>query len=185
MGNIKGIGYRAEVQFIRSTYGEDTLNTILASLPAGDRTALTRTILASSWYPHAPLERFRQAVARHFNDVDLRVIEEMGRYSAQFALTGIYRVFLAIASPAYVIQKVDHLFPKYFDTGKAEAAVHGPGDISVRIRDWKDSSATLCAMMKGYFEKALELAGARRVTVQKISCVHRGDPCCEYRGTWG
>ncbi|HPR64163.1 MAG TPA: 4-vinyl reductase [Thermoanaerobaculia bacterium] len=184
MGKIKGVGYKVEQQFVRDRYGEEVLQKILTTMTEEDRKALAGIILVSNWYPQGPLERFRQAVAAHFEDRNLAVIEEMGKFSAQYALTGIYRVFLAIVSPAYVIKKVGHLYQKYFDNGKAYAIEHGPKDMRVVIEDWEDSSPTLCAMMKGYFEKALELAGARNVTISKISCVHRGDPKCEFRGTW-
>jgi len=184
MGRIKGIGYKAELQFVRSNYGEETLGRILASLSEEDRAILQGRVLTSDWYPQAPLERFRQAVARHAADADLRVIEEMGRFSAEFALTGIYRVFLAVLSPGWGIKKAGNLFSKYFDGGKASVVEHGPKDVSVRISDWPDASATLCVLIKGYFEKSLELAGARMVAVRKTACVNRGDPYCEYRALW-
>jgi hypothetical protein len=184
MGRIKGIGYKAELQFVRSKFGEEALGKILSTLPAEDQAALKGMILASDWYPQAPLERFRQAVATHAADADLRVIEDMGRFSAEFALTGIYRVFLAVLSPAYAIKKAGNLFPKYFDSGKAEVMEHGPKDVSVRIADWPDASATLCTLIKGYFERSLELAGGRMVVVRKTACVNRGDPFCEYRAFW-
>lgn len=184
MGRIKGIGYKSELQFVLSKYGEETLGRILAALSAEDQAALRGIILASDWYPQPPLEHFRQALAKQFIDTDLRIIEEMGRFSAEFALTGIYRVFLAVLSPAYGIRKAGNLFPKYFDSGKASVVEHGPKDVSLRIVDWPDASATLCALIKGYFEKSLELAGGRMVTVRKAACALRGDPYCEYRAVW-
>jgi len=184
MGRIKGIGYKVEITYVKTEHGEETLQRILSTLMPGDRILLEGTILASDWHPQGPLERFRQAVARHFMDTELKTLEEMGRFSAQYALTGIYRVFMAVSSPAHVIKKVGNLFPKYFDHGKAEAVVHGPRDISIIISGWEDASATLCAVMKGYFERTLEMAGARGVEVKKVACVLRGDPVCEFRGTW-
>jgi|GEM_PF-1985417 len=185
MGRIKGIGYKAEIAYVRTEHGEETLLRILATLMPGDRVILEGTILASDWYPQGPLERFRRAVGKHFMDTELKTLDAMGRFSAQYALTGIYRVFMAVLSPAHVIKKVGNLYPKYFDTGKAEAMVHGPKDISIIISGWEDdASATLCAVMKGYFERTLEMAGARGVEVKQVSCVLRGDPVCEFRGTW-
>ena len=184
MGNLKGTGFKSEILYIKKRFGEEMQDRIVSTLPPEDQKLLKGAILLDRWYPAAVLERYRQAVVAQFKDEGLAIMEAMGQNSADFALTTIYRVFLSLTSPMFIIKRANSLWPRYFDTGRVEVAENGKTDVTVRIRDWEDASLTLCALMKGYFAKTMELSGGRMVQVKKLSCLSKGAPCCEYRVTW-
>ena len=184
MGNTKGTGYKAEVLFIKKKYGDQTYTQILAALPAEDQKLLSGAILLDQWYPSAVLERYRQAILSHFKDEGFAVMEEMGRNSADFALTTIYRVFLSLSSPMFIIKKSGSLWPRYFDTGRVEIVENGKTDVTVKIVAWEDASPSLCALMRGYFAKTMELSGGRLIQVKETACRSKGDPHCEFRVIW-
>jgi len=114
----------------------------------------------------------------------MRTMVEMGRFCANFGLTGIYRIFISFASPITIIKKSNFLWPKYFDSGRIEVKEVDKNTVLLKILDWRDASETMCALLRGYFAKALELSGAKEVEVVPVSCVTQGAPFCEYRVTW-
>ena len=184
MGNIKGTGYKSEVMFIKKKYGDAVFDQIVARLSPEDQKVMKGAVLLDHWYPSAILERYRQAIVAHFKEEGMAVMEEMGRNSADFALTTIYRVFLSITSPMFIIKKAGNLWPRYFDTGRVEVIENGKNDVTIRIRDWEDASTTLCPLMRGYFAKTMELSGGRLVQVREQACRAKRDPYCEYRVAW-
>jgi len=109
---------------------------------------------------------------------------EMGRYSADFGLSGIYSMFISLVSPMTIIKKSNFLWPKYFDTGKVRVTETEKTTVNIKILAWEDASETMCALLRGYFARAIEISGGKDVEVAELSCVKRGAPYCEWRIHW-
>lgn len=184
MGKIKGTGYKSDTQFVKSKYGEDVFQAILASLSPEDRKVISGPILAHEWYPADAIDRFRRAVVQHFGDTQMKVMVDMGRFSADFGLSGIYRVFISLASPMTIIKKSNILWPKYFNTGSVVVTKQGDTTVNIKIMGWEDGSETICALLRGYYGRAIEISGGKDPEVVELSCVARGAPYCEWRVGW-
>lgn len=184
MGKIKGTGYKSDTQFVKSKYGEEVFAAILATLSAEDQKLLRGPILSHDWYPAEPIDRFRKAVVQHFNDAPMLTLREMGRYSADFGLTGIYRVFISLVSPMTIIKRSNDLWPKYFDSGRVVVTEADKTTVLIKIMEWNDASEYIGALLTGYFGRAIEISGGHSVEVVQLSSVSRGAPYCEWKVSW-
>jgi hypothetical protein len=183
MGEIRGIMLSAWVSFLKERYGNEAVNGGIAKLGPQDKLQMEKPILDSSWYP---IETTRllsklQTVLDSKADVSL----ESGRYMAEYVFTGVYRMFLAhdpLTQGKKIVQASNYF---YRGVHKLEVDATGPASCTVRYRlaQGKPSTAT-CNTRKGWWARALELAGATSVTISHPQCRARGDEVCQFLMEW-
>lgn len=183
INQVKGAAVVATLQFLKDRFGDEALRETLASLDAPDREAL-ETALVSAWYPLPLLLRLmRQAEAR-FGSRLPGLYREMGRASADYGLTTVYKIFFKIGSPQFIISRASRVFSSYYRQGRLDVPESGPGFANAELRDFKDGSPEYCERIFGWMARTLELCGARELRTSHVTCVHRGDALCRFEGTW-
>ena len=92
---VKGSSIRSKFEFVHDRFGE-----------AAERRLKERfrdhgilPVLDSVMYPFAEYDAVNRAIAEEFLDGDLTRLAEVGAYSAQKVLTGVYRAFAAVLVP--------------------------------------------------------------------------------------
>jgi hypothetical protein len=130
-------------------------------------TFLQQRFLTGGWYDLLPILTASAAAARVCQMSTLELVRETAKWQAEHDLTGIYRMVLAIASPAAVAQRLPSLSKQYFNFGEADGRMveeqafeSNRWGIPAPLEGW---FATVTA---GYVPVALEKAGARNVRVR-------------------
>ena len=104
---IKGTGIKTTRDFIKTRFPEK-YNEWLTTLPESSRKIYTDPISISEWYSIKegyliPVDKMIEFFFE--NDVDTGA-EALGKYSAETALKGVYKVFLLVATPAFLMKRV-------------------------------------------------------------------------------
>ena len=118
--NIKGTAVRALTNYINK-YHPQLYEEWLMKLPADSKRLFYQTILPSEWYPlyeAAVQPIITLAELLHKNDEE--VAFEVGQYSAQEALTGVYKFFASLAKPTYIVKRASIMFGTYYDPVEAD-----------------------------------------------------------------
>jgi hypothetical protein len=151
-----------------------TLKTLFAGRPGEEAflAALTpeagriyRTATSSGWVDHQlAFEIYAQAAQRMY-PTEREPARRLGREIGRIQMTGIYKIFLRIATPEFLVRRVSHLWRTFYDHGQAgiEAFTRESGVLVVRgfpelVRSQREYIA-------GYLIALLELTGARGVRV--------------------
>ena len=108
----------------------------------------------------------------------------MGRASAEYGLSTVYRIFCKIGSPQFIISRGSRVFSSYYQQGSLEVTESGPGFANAELRDFRDGSPEFCERIFGWMARMLEFCGARDMRTTHVTCVHRGDRVCRFEGTW-
>lgn len=183
MANIKGSVLEARLEFVEGELGADALPRLMALLTDADREELSH-VLAGRWYPFELGRRLDDAIARLAGRSGDEFFRRLGRASAETHLGGVHRAFLRPNDPLGFLERAELLYPFYYDGGRRTFEQIGPGEGVLTTYDAPTFSTAECLTNCGWHERALELCGARDVSVVEEVCRARGGEVCRYRVRW-
>ena len=166
---VKGTGLISTRTYIKTKY-PDQAEVWLRNLPSEANAFYSSIIPTTSWFPikeayFHPLK----TTADMFFDGDLKEAAlDIGKFSADYGLKGVYKVFLMIATPQALMRASKRIISLYYK------------GVSVDIFDIKKKSLTLSATQVcvastdmdyrtvGWCVRALELANCKNVQYEMI-----------------
>lgn len=182
---IKGSAVKSIPDFIKKNY-PDKYQAWLDALPESSRQYFKESILASSWYPLyqaavAPTE----LLGKLFYDDPEKGAWQCGRFSAETALTGIYKFFIKAASPFFIIDRAGKIFTTFYQPTAMEVVEKGDHFVVLHITRFDEPSRLIEMRIAGWIERAMEIHGVSFVTVDITKSLVSGDSVTEIRVTWG
>jgi hypothetical protein len=181
--HVKGLVLKSRIDYLRKFFGRDSWDRVLAVLSPGTRAALQDGVLASSWYPISAYVEMLSTIDLMFGKGDLALCRDMGRYSAQSALSGVYQSCNRGKDVSFVNRTAPMIWKQYYDSGEMTTESEGRGRAIVRVRGFAKPHAALCLGTLGWLEGANKIWGIRDVKVEEVSCQARGQECCAFMVT--
>ena len=109
----------------------------------------------------------------------------MGVYSCEEALTGIYKIFLRVGSPEFILRRSSRLFETYFQgVGEMRVVDREKGHAKLEVDPFPGGHPDYCRRLDGYFETILRLSGAKEIELVHDECGYRGGKICRWTGSW-
>ncbi len=181
---VKGNLVLSRRWYLAERLGASALSQVMYALPDDARKLLENQVMPFFWYDFGLLL-----------DVDLAIIDLTMSGSSErmfgFGLVlgahdvgTVYRVFLSIASPAFVLKKVAALGSLYFkeSTLSFTPAERQAGRVELVGRCMP---RYMCHFgISGWLTAVLEAANARNVAVEHTRCVHSGAERCQWQCRW-
>jgi hypothetical protein len=182
---IKGTAVIAIRDYIKSKYPERYAEW-LQNLSDRSRDIYVKAIDASKWYPlqEGGVEPTRKAIEMFENGDYENGAREAGKFSAQKALTGIYKIFVKAASPGYIIDRASRIFATYYQPCKMAVLSNNNGKILLEISEMTESDVVIENRIAGWIEQALQISGAKNVEVGFPKSSARGDSVTHLDITW-
>lgn len=185
MAKIKGSAVRSSLAYLEDRLGKDGLKKVLAVLPEQDRKILESAILQSNWYELSVLLRLMDAAEMSVSSAGLHGLAwDMGRFSADFGLKGIYRVFMRVADPHFIIRKSSEVFSTYYDSGVMAAEKVDSRHAVLRLTAFNQPHKAFCDRLCGFMQRSLEISGCEAVLMTHPKCMARGDAFCQFEAQW-
>lgn len=182
---IKGSAVKSIVDFIKKNHPDryqDWLNT----LPEGSKRIFIEPVLPSKWYPmnESAVIPTRHLAELFFNNDEEKGAWESGRYSAEMALTGIYKFFIRAASPFFIISKASRILSTYYQPSEIVVVEKGDNWVNVNITRFEEPNAIIECRICGWIERALEISGAKNVKIDVRKSMAKGDDVTELYMSW-
>jgi hypothetical protein len=185
MAKVKGSVVHSNAAFLQEKLGKEVYGQILAKLDPADRAALGTVILQSAWYEYSLVLRLMEVAGEFYKGPASKSLAwEMGRFSAEYGLKTVYKIFFKVADPGFIISRASKIFGNYFDSGTMEVVSLEPRSAHLRIRGFDQPCQAFCDRAMGWMERTTELAGGKSVTITHPVCATRGGNCCDYVGRW-
>jgi hypothetical protein len=169
---VKGALVVTLLDHLESELGSAESAQMLASIEPSQRQKLEGVILPIAWLPLSLFESLLSAMDRDQSD-PVRATSS-GRAAAERELSTTHRLFLQTATPATVLDRLPHLHRVYFSRGEARVAAL-PKGTRVEIDGLGAEGTALIGWLSGFWQRMLELAGARDVKVLATTSRARGD----------
>ncbi|MFH0901806.1 MAG: hypothetical protein V2A73_14345 [Pseudomonadota bacterium] len=180
----KGLSFRSFLKSLSRLRGESAVGATLSNIaPRVGQQLREGLIFSGNWYP---LSWYRDlhAAAQSATDEGLELARAIGFDSVRDDLSGIYRIFLLVVSPEYVLSKASLLFGTYFDTGRMEIVESSRGRARARWTGCSEFNKNIWADVTGGCEAAIRAAGARSVRIDLLSGGNNGDSAMELEAHW-
>jgi hypothetical protein len=182
--SIKGAAVKSTKEFIQKNHPEH-YNNWLKGLSKASQDIISKPILATKWYPidKAILEPTELTCKMFFNSVK-EGAWELGRFSAEQGLSGIYKVFLLISSPQFIVSRAAKVFESYYENSEIEVKEESKSHVVLQINKFPTPDPIMDYRIAGWIQRALEKAGSKTVKVDIKKSLAKGDSCTEICTTW-
>jgi hypothetical protein len=181
---VKGTAVRSTPLYVRQRFGS-RFDEWLDSLPPASREIIGNKISTNDWYSlNDALVVPTQKVCDIFYDGEARAAWELGRFSAEYALWGLYRLFVRIGSPTYLIKRAGEIFGTYFRPSKITVEVETHNRALLTIEEFPEMVEVIEFRIGGWLERALEISGCSDVQSRIEKSLTRGDSVTEFVGEW-
>ena len=182
---VKGTAIVTIPLFIKEHIGEGGLNRWIDALTPEARKVYPASILVSSWYPLKELliEPLRK-MCDLFYAGDLKGAKESGRFSADYSLKGIYKIFLKLGSPEFMLRRAGTILPVYYTPSEMKVLECRKGQGTMQITKFPDMDHVLEIRIAGWMERAIEISGGKQPNIKITRSLTTGDSLSEFLATW-
>jgi len=185
MVQIKGSSVQETISQIKRRTGDDSFNKILGLLDPEARKLFEGEIFASSWYSLDCFVRFLEVEIKVLANGNEEMITRGSEAVAERQLRGIYKAFVKLGSPEFVIKRVAAVHATYFQGVPIEVEVPAHGIAKVTYKGFEKQHRLMGLAIIGFFRKALEISGAKDVSVRFAVPIEEGKGFAELAITWG
>lgn len=181
---VKGTAVKSIPEFVRAKHPE-RYNEWIQSLPEGPKKIMAGAIITSNWYPLKDgLSIPVGSVGQMFYGSPTKGAWIMGRYSAETALTGIYKLYVQIGSAKHIIERANRVFAAYFQPSEIVSADSTKTSFVFRITKFDQIDEVVEHNIAGWMERALEISGCKNVQVTIPKSLSKGFPYSEFYLKW-
>jgi hypothetical protein len=182
---VKGTAVTTIPAFVKAKHGEAGYGKWLDSLKPEARKEFSGTMLSSAWYPlREMLIEPTLSIGNLFYGGTMLGAVELGRYSAEHGLKGVYRLFVRIGSPEFIISKAGQILPTYYRPSAMSVPEHTRGRAIVRVTEFPEPHPVVEHRMLGWMEQALTICGVKRIQAKIVVSMTTGSPHTDFQLTW-
>jgi predicted hydrocarbon binding protein len=183
VANIKGRVILNARDFVVARDGSEGWRRVLDVLAAEDRETLA-SMVPVGWYDIRLSDRVNRSIVDGLGGGAMDVMHALGRYAAEEDLKTIHRLFLRMANPAFVLERLAEFWGRYQDSGVWTVVRARPNRVLATLDGWGAEDEATCVRLGSYTKRLFELVGAKDVYVDRRACRARGDPACIFDGGW-
>src|SRR4051794_28106977 len=147
----------------------------MESLGPGARAIFASPIYSNVWYPlGAAFVEPAGKVCDLFYAGSRQGAVQIGAFSAERALRGIYKFFVKLGSPESLLARASSVFSTYYRPAHMEALTHGRGRAHLEVSNFIGMSPIVEARIEGWVSRSLEISGCAAVRVEVSESMARG-----------
>jgi hypothetical protein len=188
MPKVKGSTIVPRLEYIKLKNGD--LEKVLAKVNPGFSGEVRKGIMLAQWYDFDGYLELTRGIDQVLGKDDLALVWDVGRFSAEYAFKGIYKMFYKIGTPEWVVKMVAVIWKQYYDSGRAHVVMEKaePGRQARFCIEGIDRAGGLNDVfwrsVGGWAERSLELSGGQNVKVTKSGKMIFPNSVCEFILRW-
>jgi hypothetical protein len=183
MAKVKGVVILNAREFALANGGDAAWKKVLERTTPEDAETMA-AVIPVGWYDMGLYDRANRALAETLGGSPEQVMEACGRFAAERDLRTIHRLFLRLASPAYVIERSAGFWSRFQDSGTWSVVREPPNRVRATLRDWGSTDELTCVRLGAYMFRLFQLVGARNGVMHRTACRARGDEACVFDAQW-
>jgi hypothetical protein len=184
MVQIKGTAVLDAITLIKKRTGEDGFQKILAVLNEDAKKLFQGEVFTSSWYSLYLYTHFLEVQIREFAGGNEEVLIKGAEIATERQLRGIYKVFVKLGSPEFVLKRIAAVHATYFQGVDIKVEMMGPGNATIRYTGYEKQHRIIGYAIIGFFRKALEISGAKNVQAGFATPIEAGKGYAELAISW-
>jgi len=165
MVQIKGSAVKETIEQIKTRVDEETFQKVLGSLDEETRKICGGEIFSSTWYPLDLFTRFLEIQNRVLAGGNEEMITRGAEAVNERQLRGIYKAFVKVGSPEFVIKRIAAVHATYFQGVSIDVQLQGHGKAIIKYAGFEKQHRIMGLAIVGFFKKALEISGAKDIVI--------------------
>jgi hypothetical protein len=184
MVQIKGSAIKETIAQIRRRSGDAAFQKILGLLDEETRKIFEGEIFSSTWYPLDLFTRFLEVEIRVLADGNEEMVTRGSEAVIERQLRGIYKAFVKLGSPEFVIKRIAAVHATYFQGVPIDVKLEGNNRALVKYAGFEKQHRIMGFAIVGFFKKALEISGAKDVVIRFSTPIEEGKGYSELSIAW-
>ncbi|OFX82313.1 MAG: hypothetical protein A2W99_09680 [Bacteroidetes bacterium GWF2_33_16] len=182
---VKGTGIKTTKEFVKINFPQGYTNWI-NSLTPKSRELYTGNTEFTEWFPikDAYIEPVEKIIELFYKGDAKAAGEALGRFSADYALKGVYKVFLLVASPQFLMKRATKIMTTYYQPCEISVAENGNKSVILTISKFDLINPALEFRIGAWCQKALELTNCRNPKYNIKRALTKGDKTTEIVFSW-
>lgn len=182
---VKGTAVKSIKEYVEKKYSSQ-FNEWIQLLPESSQKIMTGGIFANNWYPmkDAAVEPTKALAKKFYNNDIPKAARESGRYSAESGLKGVYKIFVRVASPNYIMQRAGRVFTSYYSPSDISVVNGHAKGLTLHITKFPEPEHIIEHRIAGWCERALEFTNCKNVKADITKSLAKGDTLTEIIITW-
>ncbi len=181
---IKGTSVKPTIDFVKENF-PDRYFDWFEKLPPASQQIIKGSINPARWYPinESTIIPTKIAGEMFYNDTK-EAAHEIGRYSAEKGLKGIYRIFVRIATPKFIISRAANIFASYFKPSKIEVDKVAGNITYVYIYKFSSDEELMAYRIAGWIQRAFEITNCKNVVTNVERTQKNGEDAYKITVSW-
>jgi len=181
---IKGSAIQETINQIKNRAGDGAFQKILALLDEEARNVFKGEIYSSTWYSLDLFTRFLELEIRVLADGKEEMVTRGSEAVIERQLRGIYKAFVKLGSPEFVIKRIAAVHETYFQGVPIDVQLAGHGKAVIKYTGFEKQHRIMGFAIIGFFKKALEISGAKDVFLYFVTPIEEGKGYAELSISW-
>jgi hypothetical protein len=183
VAEIKGTALLDTLAAIKARAGEAEVAKIISHLSPSSQTVFESTIYLSNWYPLDAFVEFLEVDIRETAGGDREVLATRSEKVIEAQLRGVYKIFVKLGSPGFVITRISAVHATYFRGVQIIPEIE-KHSATIKYLGFQKHHGIMEYAILGFFRKALEISGAKQAALKFTVPIAEGGPFCELTVTW-
>ncbi len=166
---IKGSAVKATPDFVKDKFGT-RYGEWVKSLPEKSKSIIEQPIYATTWYSltDSVIVPTQKVADLFYGGNAVKAANEIGRYSADVALKGVYKIFVRVSSPHFVLSRASSIFATYYQPSDIKVIESMDKKAVLQLSKFHPNDKLIMNRIAGWIEKTLEitLKSALKVDVE-------------------
>lgn len=184
MVQIKGATIRETVTQIKTRAGDQAFQKVLGLLDEPTRKIFEGEIFSSTWYPLDSYTRFLEVEIRVLANGREEAITRGAEAVNERQLQGMYKAFVKVGSPEYIIERIAAVHMTYFQGVSIDVQLPEPRKALIKYSGFEKQHRIMGFAIIGFFNKALELSGAKDAVIYFTTPIEEGRGYAELSIAW-
>ena len=183
---VSGLAVGTIPLFIKDKFGDKGFEKWLTKLEPEIQKIYTSIISVNKWYNIKEVfVEPTKILCDMFYDGDFKAAWEFGRFSAEYGLKGVLKVFVKLASVKYFITRASVVIPNYYKPMTMEVITNEKGYALLQIPHFPGIHKIVELRIAGWMERALEITGnTKELYIEITKSLADGDECTEFTVKW-
>lgn len=146
---------------------------------------LLSSVSTANWYPVEPgVIAPTEVLCNMFYNDKKTGAWESGRYSAKMGLTGIYKVFVLISSPSFMLKRASRVIATFYEPTDLTVVDSTDTSMVIQFTQLPIKNELIEYRIAGWMEMALEICGCKNLTVDITKSMAKGHKVFETTINW-
>lgn len=182
---VKGVAVIAEYNYFLKRFGAEAMEKVKNAMQEADRRELFgKKLLPVSWLGFGAYIRFIFTADKVLGKGDSQLVKEAGFYCAQDNFKGIYKFFISLATPKFILNNSDKVWRQYYDQGRVTVEWPSGKHCILKLTEVTDMPVHHEWDQIPTLTEAVRLSGGKNTAISHSKCLARKDDLCQFDITW-